>query len=257
MTSATKLALLTLGLLLSNFAIAQQFSSGEKQVPLIELYTSEGCSSCPPADKWMSTLTAHESLWTGFVPVALHVDYWDYIGWKDPFASREYSQRQRQIAAENRERTVYTPGVRKAGDEWRSWRLWGSPTNDDAPVVGKLKLSVNQDGAFTANFDTKNSNSDVQLNVAVLGLGLSTDVKRGENRGKTLKHDFVVLGLSRFSSAQANTWSGTIERPAIDAGRYAIAAWVSEKGKTKPVQATGGYLASQIWLSEQQLSSLN
>ena len=249
-----RLILLTLSLFFTSASLAQQFSSSEAQVPLIELYTSEGCSSCPPADKWMSTLKAHESLWNGFVPLALHVDYWDYIGWKDPYASREYSQRQRQIAAEYNERTVYTPGVRKAGDEWRTWRLWGAPTNDDAPLVGKLAVSVDTDGKFNAEFDAKNKSSDLQLNVAVLGLGLSNEVTRGENRGKTLKHDFVVLGLSRYSSADINSWSGVIEQPAVVAGRYAIAAWVSEKGRTKPVQATGGYLAKSVWQSKQQLS---
>jgi len=244
-----RFSIVTFALCFSNIINAQEFSSSEEQVPLIELYTSEGCSSCPPADKWMSTLKAHESLWSGFVPVALHVDYWDYIGWKDPFASREYSQRQRQIAAENNERTVYTPGVRKAGEEWRTWRLWGAPTDDDAPVVGKLEVSVDQEGGFNARFDSKAVGDDLQLNMAVLGLGLSTDVKRGENRGKTLDHDFVVLSLSRFSSAQSNSWSGLIEQPSIEASQYAIAAWVSKKGHTKPVQATGGYLTRQIWQS--------
>jgi len=247
--SFKKIVFVTFVLCMPHLVVAQEFISSEEQVPLIELYTSEGCSSCPPADKWMSTLKAHESLWTGFVPVALHVDYWDYIGWEDPFASREYSQRQRQIAAENQERTVYTPGVRKAGAEWRSWRLWGAPTDDDAPIVGKLELSVDQDGNFDAAFNSQLEHDDMQLNVAVLGLGLSTDVERGENRGKTLDHDFVVLGLSRFSSAQGNTWSGSIEQPKINAGRYALAAWVSKKGRTKPVQATGGYLAGKLWQS--------
>jgi len=252
MTLAKKLTTLLAVILtmsFSNLALAQQFVSTDAQVPLIELYTSEGCSSCPPADKWLSGLKTHESLWNGFVPVALHVDYWDYIGWEDPYASHEYSQRQRQIAAEHKERTVYTPGIRKAGDEWRSWRLWGSPTDDDAPIVGKLEVSVDNTGEFSANFASLEGNEDLQLNVAVLGLGLSNEVTRGENSGKTLKHDFVVLGLSRFSSANANSWSGSIEQPDISASRYAIAAWVSEKGRTKPVQSTGGYLTSQIWKS--------
>lgn len=226
---------------------AQEFSSGEQQVPLIELYTSEGCSSCPPADRWMSKLKSHKSLWSGFVPVALHVDYWDYIGWKDPFASREYSQRQRQIARENDESTVYTPGVRKAGEEWQTWRLWGAPTESDALNVGNLNISVGVDGQFHAEFDSNVPNGRFQLNVAVLGIGLSTDVKRGENRGKVLHHDFVVLGLSHFSSAQAGKWSGEIARPIVAAEQYAIAAWVSHKGRTKPLQATGGYLLRSLW----------
>ncbi len=250
--SLNSMKLVLLALFISHSASAQQFASGEKQVPLIELYTSEGCSSCPPADRWMSELTDHEDLWSGFVPIALHVDYWDYIGWKDPFASREYSQRQRQIAAENKERTVYTPGVRKAGDEWRSWRLWGSPTLDDSPEVGGLKFDVNESGQFRADFELSEikprfSERGLQLNVAVLGLGLSTDVKRGENRGKTLEHDFVVLSLSRISSAEKLRWNGTIDKPVIEARRYALAAWVSEKGRTKPIQSTGGYLSKQLW----------
>ena len=248
----SSMSLLIFALLTSLSANAQQFMSGEKQVPLIELYTSEGCSSCPPADRWMSKLTAHEDLWSGFVPIALHVDYWDYIGWKDPYASREYSQRQRQIAAENEERTVYTPGVRKAGDEWRSWRLWGSPTLDDSPLVGDLQLDVSDSGQFTANFNQSEVNArlserGLQLNIAVLGLGLSNDVKRGENSGKTLEHDFVVLSLSRVSSAEKLSWNGVIEEPAIEAQRYALAAWISEKGRTKPIQSTGGYLNKQLW----------
>ena len=77
---------------------AQTFESNNEQVSLIELYTSEGCSSCPPAERWLSKLADDESLWSHFVPLAFHVDYWDYIGWKDPYASKEYSQRQRRYA---------------------------------------------------------------------------------------------------------------------------------------------------------------
>ncbi len=229
---------------------AQEFTSGTKQVPLIELYTSEGCSSCPPADRWLSGLKDHEDLWSGFVPVALHVDYWDYIGWKDPFASPEYSQRQRRYAHENNESTVYTPGIRKAGDEWRSWRLWGGPTQDDGVDVGKLKLSVSANGDFSASFselDASLEGKSLQLNVAVLGLGLENEVTRGENTGKTLRHDFVVLQLSRFASAQSGAWSGSIEKPALASSQYAIAAWLSEKGSVSPVQACGGYLNSDVW----------
>ena len=77
-----------------------KFESTSQQTALLELYTSEGCSSCPPADRWLSKLKNEEGLWTRFIPVALHVDYWDYIGWKDRFASPEYSNRQRKYAKE-------------------------------------------------------------------------------------------------------------------------------------------------------------
>lgn len=223
-------------------ANAQRFESGEAQVPLIELYTSEGCSSCPPADRWLSKLTSSEDLWSGFVPMSFHVDYWDYIGWKDRFASREYSQRQRRYAAEYNERTVYTPGVRKSGEEWRSWRFVGKPTDQDAPKVGKMILDVAPDGSFNAEFDAQQTG--MQLNVAILGVGLSSEVTRGENTGKTLSHDFVVLGISSYGSSEAGKWSGNLPEASVNAPKYAVAAWITKGGRLTPIQATGGYLVN-------------
>lgn len=221
----------------------QQFESGEQQVPLIELFTSEGCSSCPPADRWLSGLRDDEQLWSGFVPVAFHVDYWDYIGWKDPYASREYSQRQRRYAAEYSESTVYTPGMRKNGEEWRSWRFLGKPEDKSATDVGKITLTVSDAGSFDAAFLGQGAKV---LNVALLGVDIENDVTRGENSGKTLKHDFVVLGISRFSSAEQGKWSGELPKPSVEAERYAIAAWVTNGASQVPIQATGGYLAGGL-----------
>ena len=226
---------------------AQHFESNAEQVPLIELYTSQGCSSCPPADRWLSALSDDEQLWKGFVPMAFHVDYWDYIGWKDPFASKEYSQRQRRYAREFSENTVYTPGMRKSGEEWRRWRFWGTPTDGAQQQVGKISITVAQDRTFTATFDNPElaEKQSLQLNVAILGVGLETDVTRGENHGKTLKHDFVVLGISQFSSSQVGMWQGQLPAASVDAPRYAVAAWITKGGRLAPIQATGGYLASR------------
>ena len=85
-------------------------SSPETRVNVLELYTSEGCSSCPPADKYISELKSHPGLWTSLIPVAFHVDYWNYIGWEDRFSSPEYSARQRRYARSKNLKTVYTPG---------------------------------------------------------------------------------------------------------------------------------------------------
>jgi len=237
-------------LLFSTSALAekQTFESTEHAVPLIELYTSEGCSSCPPAERWLSKLTDHEALWSSFVPLAFHVDYWDYIGWKDRFASKEYSQRQRRYAREFKENTVYTPGMRKSGEEWRSWRFFGKPEASSKNEVGKVSITVNGDGSFDASFiqakELKDSQGSLQLNVAILGIDLSSDVTRGENHGKTLEHDFVVLGISSYASADAKTWSGSLPEPSVKASKYAVAAWVTQGQSLKPIQATGGYLAS-------------
>src|SRR5262252_2023521 len=97
------------------------FQSGTNRTALIELYTSEGCSSCPPAEEWLSKLKAHPRLWIDLVPAAFHVDYWDYLGWRDPFGAAAYSDRQRTYAAEWKSRSIYTPGFVLDGKEFRGW----------------------------------------------------------------------------------------------------------------------------------------
>ena len=221
---------------------AQSFKSAEQAVPLIELFTSEGCSSCPPADRWMKSLRNSEHLWNKFVPLAFHVDYWDYIGWKDPFASREYSQRQRRYAREFDESTVYTPGVRLAGQQWRAWYQNRAPSELESEKVGQITLDVKNSAEFVASFSQPND--AMQLNIAILGLDMSSQVKRGENRGKTLLHDFVVLGVSRYSSGTIGQWQGLLPEPSVEADRYAVAAWITQGGSQRPIQATGGYLTA-------------
>lgn len=220
------------------------FSSGVDRVALIELYTSEGCSSCPPADRWLSAFKQDEKLWKSFVPLAFHVDYWNYIGWNDPFASEANSQRQRRYAAEYKERTVYTPGVRKAGKEWRRWRFFSSPELAQAEPVGALKIEFDAANNFTASFDASllPGNDSLQLTVALLGCDLHSEVKRGENRGKTLRHDFVVLAMSTLAGSKRGQWSGSLPEANITAPKMAVAAWVTEGGSLTPLQATGGYL---------------
>jgi len=96
-------------------------SSGSWRIPLVELYTSEGCSSCPPADRWLSSLTADPSNSERVIPLALHVDYWDYIGWKDRFAQSKFSTRQREMVRLNHSAIVYTPQVMLNGKDFRAW----------------------------------------------------------------------------------------------------------------------------------------
>ena len=118
--------------------------SGPGTAALVELYTSEGCSSCPPADRWLSTLSSRPS--SSVVPLALHVDYWDYIGWKDPYAKREFSLRQRKFTQLQRMALVYTPQVMLQG---RDFRGWGGKAFDEAltrinaqPAKANLRLAI-------------------------------------------------------------------------------------------------------------------
>ena len=244
-----KKILCLIGLTASLFSVfqataQQQFSSGNEAVSVVELFTSEGCSSCPPADRWLSGLKSDQGLWSSFIPMAFHVDYWDYIGWKDPYASRANSQRQRRYAAEYSERTVYTPGMRLNGKEWRAWRNGNGVNKNVATSVGVLSFQMNSDYSFNAEFSAEELEG-LQLNVAILGMGLEQKVTRGENSGRTLKHDFVVLETSSFASAELGKWSGKLSKPTSVASQYAVAAWVSPAGRQSPIQATGGLLASK------------
>jgi len=108
----------------STISVAAECSakSGTQSTPLLELYTSEGCSSCPPADKWMSSIAGSGFTADKVVPLAFHVDYWDYIGWKDRFGKAEYSNRQRQAAKHDFAAFVYTPQVMLNGTDFRDWQ---------------------------------------------------------------------------------------------------------------------------------------
>src|SRR5579864_1152938 len=115
-------------------------------VALIELYTSEGCDSCPPADRWLSSLFAQGFQPDQIVPLALHVDYWDYMGWKDPYAKSDFATRQQKLARMRRPVIIYTPQVLLQG---RDFRGWGSPGFTRAvadinarPVRARLRLSI-------------------------------------------------------------------------------------------------------------------
>jgi hypothetical protein len=119
--------------------------SGPGTTALVELYTSEGCSSCPPADRWLANLGRRYAP-ASVVPLALHVDYWDYIGWKDPYARREFSLRQRKLSQLQRLALVYTPQVVLQG---RDWRLWHARAFDEEvarinaqPAKARLKLEL-------------------------------------------------------------------------------------------------------------------
>ena len=118
-----RLAVLSLALAAPVLASAQSadIRGPTSRVTLIELFTSEGCSSCPPAEKWVNGLEDHSDLWSRVVPVAFHVDYWDYIGWPDRFATRDHSLRQRAYREVGHTRGIYTPGFVVGGREWRGW----------------------------------------------------------------------------------------------------------------------------------------
>ena len=221
-----------------------RFSSGDRQVALVELYTSEGCSSCPPADRWLSGLKNESALWASVVPVAFHVDYWDYIGWRDRFARPEFTDRQQRYAREGGVNTVYTPGMFKDGREWRGW-IWGRTAKSNDSNVGNLTIQLTDD-VITASFDALDSpERNLTLHVALLGMNLDSQISAGENKGKTLQHDFVVLGhASTLIERREDNFLGQLRlpEPITEANEEALVAWVSPADRQAPIQATGGFL---------------
>ena len=223
----------------------QTFESGDTQSTLIELFTSEGCSSCPPAEKWLSGLKSNQDLWKRVVPVSFHVDYWDHLGWRDRFAKPEFTSRQQRYAAEWGGDSVYTPAFVVNGKEWRNW-FGGNAVPTISTRVGVLRVSLGDGGKLTATFVPETAKPrSLALNVALLGNELESDVKRGENSGRKLRHDFVVLQLAKSEmSDQDNLWTGTILLSS-NAGTdkaTALAAWVNSGETAPPIQATGGWL---------------
>ena len=221
-------------------------SSPNNRVSLLELYTSEGCSSCPPADRWISELITHPGLWTSLIPVGFHVDYWNYIGWKDRFSSPEYSARQKRYAKSKNLKTVYTPGFLLNGEEWRSFfglRKLSTVTDKQAGVIS-LKIS---DMEIAAKYEPTDDINDktLILNIAVLGFDIKTDVKAGENSNKQLKHDFTVLGYKTIPLYKdKSSYAVVTELPDIveTAPRMAVSAWINKENDMTPIQAAGGWL---------------
>ena len=198
---------LLLALLMLAMATAQAMQcsavSARTTTALVELYTSEGCDSCPPADRWLSSLGAKGYAPDRLVPIALHVDYWDYIGWKDPYARQAYSARQRKMAALARVAMVYTPQVLLQGKDFRGWHGAGFEqavariNAQPAKARIALQLDSRQKDAFaveaTAELLDGLQRADAALYLGAYENKLVSQVTAGENRGKTLPHDYVVL----------------------------------------------------------------
>jgi hypothetical protein len=171
---------------------------------VVELYTSEGCDSCPPADRWLSKTIAERSADASFIALAYHVDYWDYIGWKDPFAQAVFTQRQSALAAAGGASGVYTPQFFVNGRDDRSWTRGAA--RPAASTAATVKFTVSStwraDGAapsLAVSGKLLDTLPGVRLRYAVTENDLTSAVKAGENRGVTLRHDAVVRASGGFA----------------------------------------------------------
>jgi hypothetical protein len=174
-------------------------SSSQQRVALLELYTSEGCNSCPPADRWLSGLRARGVRDDQLVALAFHVDYWDYIGWKDRFAKPGFASRQRVIADRNQASFIYTPQfVLNGRDFQRPWL--GDKLAKRLGLINaeRSKIDINADltalgESMSISVHVRNNDThEAHVYVAMFENGLSTEVRAGENAGKRLYHEYVV-----------------------------------------------------------------
>ena len=218
-------------------ADSKTFSSGGTRVHLLELYSSEGCSSCPPAESWLGDLRDSPGLWREFVPVAFHVDYWDRLGWRDKFASKEYTARQYAYADRWHSENVYTPEFVLDGSEWRA-RFGAAPTFPSAKA-GSLSLVYSNDGVCRVTFDQP---GDYEVHIAMLGAGIVSRVRAGENDGRMLHHDFVALALKGAPLVRGVAELKLLVAADENIPRHALAVWVTRRNDLVAVQATGGWL---------------
>ena len=210
------------------------FESGPQRTHLLELFTSQGCSSCPAAEEWLSKLKNEPGLWKDFVPMAFHVDYWDRLGWRDPFSAKEWTERQNRYSDAWKRDSVYTPGLVQDGRELSQRRV--PAASKEKP--GALKLSI-ANGKVVAEFiPSDGETKDFDLHVATLGFDLTTKVTAGENSGRSLGQDFVVLSLTNQKMSGGKTEFAF--KPDPRAG--GIAAWITAPDQLEPIQAVGGSL---------------
>ena len=192
---------------------------------VVELYTSEGCSSCPPADKWLSTLKGKPDV----LALAFHVNYWDRLGWPDRFASAEITARQHELARLAGSRQVYTPQVVANGLDWRVWPKL--PDTTSQTVAAPVSLTLTREGdKVTAQIDAVRSDTRGAIRGAATQLSgywavledqHESKVRAGENTGATLRHDHVVRlykpvpawAAAQGSSSQLSVSRGVPEHP--------------------------------------------
>jgi hypothetical protein len=224
-----------------------QFQSAPERTALLELYTSEGCSSCPPTEAWLSGLQDSPRLWRDFAPVAFHVDYWNYLGWKDAWSDPAFSERQRAFAQLWRSENIYTPELVLNGQEWHNWFTGKNGPRVDGGKVGVLPVTSTSTNHWRVSFaPAKPVDARCEIHAALLAGGISSEVKAGENRGRRLNHDFVVVSLVEIGMAASDGVAKgkfILDAPHYHTGKtLALAVLVTQPGELLPLQATGGWL---------------
>jgi len=201
MSISRHFAISALAMMFINPAVAATCSaeSGKSRVALLELYTSEGCDSCPPTDQWFNALPQRGYTPQQVLALAFHVDYWNYLGWKDPYAQARFSARQRDASRRNRARVVYTPQLLLDGADYRRSLLGddlGRRIAAGKAPGAQISMTVETGGAQPRlRARISSAGNAAEAFIAIYENNLVSEVAAGENRGKRLHHDFVVRDL--------------------------------------------------------------
>ena len=238
--------ILLLALCLPGITNAVEFQSSDHASVMVEVYTSEGCSSCPPAENYLNNLLADPRLWITLFPMAFHVDYWDYLGWKDRFSKAKYSQRQRAYAKHYKSKTVYTPAFFVNARNWQPVGYNSLLPVADIDHQGILSVSVSDASIKARYIADLNEAGPYVLNIVVLGMGLHSEIKNGENAGRLAKHEFVVLDYIHRTGHQSEWYFNLPEILSQGELHRAVVAWVSNNDNPRPLQITGGLLEDRI-----------
>lgn len=200
-------------------------SPAAKSAVVVELFTSEGCSSCPSADAVLQKLQKEQPVANAeIIPLSEHVDYWNYIGWNDPFSAKSYSQRQEAYARSFRLQSIYTPqmvingraefvGSDRDRAESEIARAASAPKAaiqltavDGGTAPSKLKIQVDKLPGISAG-------DSAEVVLAITENGLSSSVSRGENTGRKLTHTAVVRSLRNIGEASGRSFSAEVTVP--------------------------------------------
>jgi hypothetical protein len=227
-------------------------SSGDQQTAVVELYTSEGCSSCPSADRWLSRLIEVPKDELNVLALAFHVDYWDYLGWKDRFSSAANTSRQRQLGANNQQNTIYTPEFFVNGKETRGTNniLQKIQQANQQQSLLDLKLTVSRDkNNLVIELQSpghRDTSDQIRHRYLVYENNLSTDVQRGENSGATLKHEQVVRYMSKAQNLRPQNQYRIAIDPDWQPEHIGVAVLVTSSGDRDYLQAVHTPVASLL-----------
>jgi hypothetical protein len=210
-------------------AAACSARSAAQPPAIVELYTSEGCSSCPPADRWLSALKGRSDV----LPLAFHVNYWDKLGWPDRFATADTTERQHLLQRASGAAYVYTPQVIHNGRDLRGWSGAALPR----PATSDVQIALERDGANVRASIAAPASRALAGYWAVLEDSHVSRVKAGENSGETLAHDNVVTLYQPVAAWTAPSRELALALPTATSKSRRVVFVVTDGQGAKPLQA--------------------